>query len=353
MTVAMPPAFPGSRSLGAWWRQLTPFHPRSLWVAHLHLQRVEALVRSNRGTRPDRLARLVLDALALQPTCTEERLDAYLHLGRPFLRYLLRQMEATGLVQADASDGWTISERGQQAREHGEYVAPVQERRGFYFLDNGQPAGAPEFLNLHPSAALAPAAESQSFAIEHLTQCPRQSADWKRRRGFPPEVVEILLPTAAPDEQANAAAEWQRVILVRPVHLLAAVIRVRSEQGQERLQGFAVQPKGWHLDTAAPAFQLDPAHSSLAAAFNDPERETWRSVWRSWSQAHGLTPEEADACPLERRDHRLMATAPRPLLDRLRTSRGEVLKGESWVLAGEGAIRAAGLLEFVAGGGKR
>src|SRR5262249_35580821 len=47
MMVSSSLAYPGSRSLAGWWRQLAPLHPRAVWLAHLLLHRVEALVRLN------------------------------------------------------------------------------------------------------------------------------------------------------------------------------------------------------------------------------------------------------------------------------------------------------------------
>ncbi len=350
MTVASPSAFPGSRTLASWWRQLAPLYPRALWVAHLALHRVEALVRLNRMVHLDRVARMVLEALALRPAAALEDLEAHLHLGRLIVRHLLQQLQTNGLAQLDESGRWRLTARGEHARRHGDYHDPVEERRALYFLDSGRADRPPEFVNLNPAGAtLEPVAENRPFNAAVLAHYLSQSPDWKRRHGFPLEVEEILSPHFSPEEGANA--DWQRVILVRPEHLSAALVRTRSERREERIIGLAIQPKGWHLSTT-PTLELDPVHSALAPELkSDLSPEAWRHAWTTWGQAHGLTAAEIGACHLERRDHRLVVSAARPLVERLRASRGE--KGEAWILAGEGNIRPAALLDMVAAGSKK
>ena len=55
-----PLAFPGGRALAGWLRQVVPHGPESVWVGHLALHRVEALVDLTRPCRVDRFSRFVL-----------------------------------------------------------------------------------------------------------------------------------------------------------------------------------------------------------------------------------------------------------------------------------------------------
>lgn len=349
MTVGLSLAFPGGRSLGAWWRQLAPFHPRALWVTHLFLHRVELLVRAERVTRPDGFARLVLDALALHPAASLETLDGEFRLGPPILRHVLGKLTAAGLAYPDARGRWALTETGRQALKHGEYRSPHPERHAFYFLNHDD--RPPEFLNLLPTAPLTAGPEGRPFDLAVLRECLTRPAEWKKQHAFPAEVTQILTPGGG---TTDAEDEWRRVVLVQPIHLPAAVIQARAGHGPERLLGFAVRPKDWHLEGESPAFELDPAVSSLTPALTtDLPPEAWHGAWRSWAGAHGVPPDEADACAVERRDHRLLVTASRQVLDQLRAARGETPKGEEWLLAGEGATRAAVLLQAVTAGGKR
>ena len=116
--------FPGRRPLAAWWRQLARWQPRTLWVGHLLLHRVEALAVRSESARLDPIDRLVLKALALTPGETVARLDEPLHLGRQLLAQVLRGLQAAGLAEATSS-AWSATARGQEAVQSGEYLRPA------------------------------------------------------------------------------------------------------------------------------------------------------------------------------------------------------------------------------------
>src|SRR5438067_13261179 len=160
MNAASAPAFPGSRVLAGWWRQLTPYRPEEVWVAHLALHRVEALVELTHPCHPDPFTLLVLGALRLEHTHTPgagpvgdalRRLDERLHLGPALLRQILRALRAEGLAAENGTGGWGLTALGEQALQGGEYPQRTQERRSVHFVqprDNG-PGASPHFLNLN------------------------------------------------------------------------------------------------------------------------------------------------------------------------------------------------------------
>src|SRR5690242_5192064 len=102
MTAPSSLAFPGSRTLAGWWRQLAPLAPQAVWVGHLFLHRVEALVAAVSAQPLAALDRFVLqavaaeDAVAAQPAAGNflKRLDTRLHLGEGFLQQALRGLAA-------------------------------------------------------------------------------------------------------------------------------------------------------------------------------------------------------------------------------------------------------------------
>src|SRR5436309_2687377 len=106
MTAAHPPTWPSSRVLAGWWPQLDRFRPRSLWLSHLLLPRVEAPVAVARPAAQERLDRLLLEALSgpllLPGEATAAGLAALLRLDAQVLRRLLAGLERAGLVQAGA-----------------------------------------------------------------------------------------------------------------------------------------------------------------------------------------------------------------------------------------------------------
>jgi hypothetical protein len=346
MTAAPSLAFPGSRVVAGWWRQLAPLRPRALWVAHLFFHRVEALARVARPERLDSFRRAILKALAAAPAKTVPGLDARLHLGPQVLRQVLERLHADGLAEAGAGGGWASTALGRQALDRGEYPRAGYERRVFHFVENRR--GPPQFLNLNPALPSPfPAPEGWRFDAGLLEACPRRPDEWKRRHGFPADVERVLRGGAETGQVNNAVPEWRRVILDQPEHLPAAlVLAPGADGGGERLLGFAVRPEGWALQAPEAAFSLG---AGWQETFPDLAQEAglgaWRQAWREWCQPRGVPAAEVEACALERRDHLLRVLAPKKLVDRLRSARSDAIKGEAWLLAGGENVRPAALVE--------
>lgn len=353
MTAPAPLAFPGSRTLAGWWRQLTPSRPRGLWVGHLLLHRVEALVGLSRTRRPDSFDLLILQGLALLPGETAARLDEELHLGVRVLNRVLDGLKIEGLAQAEPGGCWTLTPLGRQALAQGEYPWTVHERRSFTFVERGQAGRPPHFLNLNTQAVVPwSAPEGWAFDPSLLEACIQQSGEWKQRYGFPAEVQEIVVPAApaaaaVPNTgPARTPQPWQRVILDRPERLLSLLVLVQADDGGERLNGHAVRQDGWQLQSE-PVFTLSAGWRELFPELaEEPAPDLWRQAWRQWCQPRGLVTAETDTCPLERSGHRLRVIVSGRLLEKLRSSRSDALKGEAWLLAGEGRFRTAAQLEI-------
>jgi hypothetical protein len=353
MTAASPLVFPGGRVLAGWWPKLAPLRPRSLWVAHLLLHRVEALVEVTRRAEVDRFSNLVVQALNSTPGRTVPDLDAWLHLGPQVLGQVLRRLQDEGLAKPLAGGGWAATDRGRQLLEQGGYTRTGHERRVFHFLDRpGEPAGnspTPPLLPLRlPAEAPFPAPEGWAFDPAWLDVCLRQADDWKREHGFPLEANRIVPLDAV---NGGAVPAWQPVILDRPERLVALVARVAEEGKGDRLVGFGVRPEGWALEAGQPAFVLTSDwREVLPQVTEELPPEAWRQAWRAWCQPRALPPAEVEASTLERQDYRLRVTAPRRLVERLRQARSDALKGEAWLLAGTGSVREMALLELVEAG---
>ena len=335
MRPSTPLDFPGSRYVAAWWKQLAPLRPRALWAAHFLLHRVEALARTSRVIRPDGATHLLLQAVA--PGATAAALEARLCVRRQVVGRLLRQLLGEGLLENTADDRWGLTPLGRAALEQGAYARAGCERRPFHFVENesGRP---PHFLNLSSGGVPWAADDGWTFDLGVLRDGAARPAEWKERHGFPADVVEVL------DE--TAAAPWQAVAVDRPGYLAAAVVLTPAEPG-ERLVGYAVNPDGWDL-------RADPAAFAVADGWRDafpdlaaePAPEVWREAWGGWCQRRGLPTVEAEACALERHEYRVRVRAPGRLLDRLRAARSEALKGEAWLLAVTGRVRAAAQIEL-------
>jgi hypothetical protein len=309
------------------------------------LHRVEALVGVTHACRPDPVSLFTLKALATTPT--PAALEKRLLLERALVHQVLRQLESDRLVEAVPPDQWTLTSLGRQALDQGSYLGLGYQRRVFYFVESEQSGKAPHYLPLAlPLCDPWPAAEEWGFEVRLLETCIQQSTDWKLAHGFAPEIHSVLgLEATAPPGPAQPES-WQRVILDRPERLAAALLLTSRPGEGEQLVGLAVQPGSWTLQTAEPAFVLG---STWPEVFPDLAQEVspdlWRQAWRTWCQPRNLPAADVEACTLEQRDYHLSVLVPHRLLERLRSARSDALKGEAWLLAGTGRLRAAALLD--------
>jgi hypothetical protein len=361
MIAASSLAFPGSRTLAGWWRQLLPRQPCAMWVGYLFVHRLEALALARRPKEVDRYSHLILEALDLYrraplngeastPQDPLQSLDERLHLGRQVVLQSLRGLEAEGLVERSPPSGWQLTSRGQQGLTHRAYPALVLERRAFSFLerleDNGSRRLPPHFVNLREWPGVPWAADTDHpFDVNLLLACPKQADAWKQTYGFPSDVEALAVPGAAL-EGAAGIPDWQRVVLDRPERLLAAVIVTAEEP--PCLQIFAARQEGWtlHADEALATVERD--WLELLPVLADFPMTAWQQAWRAWGQQRGLPAAAAENCRLIIESECLKVESE-PLLEHLRGTRHEVLKGDTWLLAGEGLLRPAARI-VVAGG---
>jgi hypothetical protein len=359
MTGTLSLAFPGSRKLAAWWRQLAPYCPQTVWFGHLLLHHVEALVRLSRPCRLDRLALFVLKALALaesapgSPQETLQYVDDRLHLGRQVLGQSLRGLEAEGLTKIGPEGSWRLTILGRQALDHREYPQVRHERRTFHFIDQRRDGVGRrlQFLDVHNSTGIPwPAAEGLEFDLAALQACLRQPEEWKRQHGFPPEAQAILTMESEPGENPSSSQPpaWQRVVVDRPEQISAVLLLAPRAGGNPQLVGLAVRQDGWVLQSSEPLFTLVGGWQEIFPQLTaEPALELWRQAWRAWCEPRAIPAGEINACLVERQGERLRVRAPHHLIERLRATRSDALKGETWLLAGEGAIRTAALVEVV------
>jgi hypothetical protein len=338
MTAPAPLAFPGSRTLAAWWRQLAPRQPQTLWVGHLLLHHLEALIERTEDIRPEPIDGFVLKLLGLFPGASLERLDQSLHMGPQLLGQALRGLARNGLV-AQQGSGWSLTALGQQARTQGEYPRTVQERRSFYFLE-GEAGRAAHVLRLHkPPTEPWQTSGEWSFDPKLLEAAVAQPESWKQAHGFPLDVQKVVPQMPAPRQLRN----WQRVILDRPERLLVALSVVGEGEG---LLGFAIRQEGWALGPE-PVLSLGSVWREVFPELLEPVPESeWRHAWHEWCQQRGLAEGAAEVPALVGEGPLLKVTATPRLWERLRALRSDALRDEAWLLVGAGRIRRAVLLKI-------
>jgi hypothetical protein len=361
-------AYPGSRAVAEWWRHVAPYRPQAVWVAHLSLYRVDALVRLARPYRADHLVLLALEAVAIDSGATLDRVESHLRLGIQLTGRILRRLATDGLVQL-AENGWTLTHSGKRMLAGETILEAASERRSFYFIANA-PHRSPQFLSLPPGVATpCPAPDLVEMDVSALVNCVDQPMDWKVRHGFPLDVVGVLQPgkESPPihspenaDSSSNApsqphAAErllppWQRVAVVHPESVILFVASIPSADGGG-LIGFAVQQKGWVLQGREPIHFPEGWREAIPRLAEPISAQGWRQAWRSWARSAGLSSAQSADCHLECQGHHLVTTVPSAVFGRLRAARSEALKGEVWILAGDDRVRQAAQLQIIAGSG--
>jgi hypothetical protein len=339
-------AFPGSRTLAGWWRQLAPHQPLALWFAHLILHRVEAPVRVLRPYRPDALVLHLLKTLEFAERTagpagpSVSHVDQLLRLGPQVLCRLLADLSREGLAQ-EMGESYRLAEAGKLALGGGEVPATRSERRSFYFLASPSPA----FIALRRVETVPwVAGPDWSFDVDVLADCLRRPPEWKRRHGFPTDVLGLAHEE---DEKTDESGTWRRVVLDHPERLPAVLLLAAGKDDAPRLLGFAVRPDNWSLQANDPALEVTDLPEVQAQLTAEPTPEQWAGAWRAWCQPRSLPEAQTDACTVENQGSQLRVYAPPRLIDRLRSARSDALKGEAWVLAGEGHVRKAALLDLV------
>jgi hypothetical protein len=359
MTSASSLAFPGSRTLATWWRQLTSFEPQGLRVGYLFLHRLEVPACWLERKPLDPLLLLVLDALVLEQkrdaTSTDQlgsRLRQRLSLDIPVVLRLMHALAELQLIKnqtpsAGLAPSWLVTEQGQAALQT-KTVWSRESRRGtFPFIERlgptGQRLAPPHYVRILDAPASPRLVEdAATFAVAWLHTCLDQSPEWKKTFGFPLEVRSFEAVT----QEAPAPASWNHVILDRAERLL--VVLFQGPKPKEDLLGFAIRPEGWVLNAAEPILHL-PADARTVFWEQDQSAafDLWQRAWLSWCRIRNLPLDYAQECSLALVEERLRIAAPEQLIRYLQIGKSEILKGETWLLAGEGYVRQAARLEVV------
>jgi hypothetical protein len=256
---------------------------------------------------------------------------------------MIRRLEARGLVEALPS-GAQLTAAGQRALTDGSYTVHVHERHPFYFLDSPSPEQPPAFLPLLQPLRTAPRdTPAPAIDVSWLMACIEQEPSWKRRHRFPGE-VEAVLSSAAGAAEADA---WRRVVLVSAELAWLLLVRVAGDKEGGGLLGFSLQSEGWVLHGEKPALALEDSWPEvLPELAEEPSLEAWQQAWHLWCQPRRISAAEAAACRLERSGHQLLVHAPHRVIERLRAARSDAVKGEAWLLGGQGRIRPAALIRL-------
>ncbi len=338
--------YPGSRTLAGWWRQLAPHQPQALWVGYGFAHRVEASVKVLASRPLEPLAGLVLKALDIEQCISPgagicgAALHERLRLPEAIIQRILGDLENAGLLTRQA-DGCRATELGRHAIESRQIPYRANERRVFPFMEclaaAGQRLVAPQFIPLADCAGVPWQVDADHrFDPTALQSCITQTADWKHCNAFPLDIEGL--------SNGVSLQDWQRVIVDRPERVMLVLMFTHKDDVQ-RMLAFAVKVDGWTLYDQSPVLRLPiAAHSQWPDLAQETPAALWQEAWRSWCRQRQLPSNEVESCSLAYSPPQLEVHAPARLVQRLQAAKSDLLKGEAWILVGDGYLRAAAQL---------
>jgi hypothetical protein len=344
MTFPRPAAFPGGRVLAGWWKQLAPWRPQSLWLGSLILERTEALCSIRHSAPLPPLDSHLLKTLSERQATDISVLTRRLGVTDVLLTRLLIKLEQKRIVGRSAS-GWQLTEAGAEARRQNLLPGERLERRSFWFLCDPQDSGKAAFVNPAQPGAFQPVEANRIHrgSLEALLQSSRRDAEWKRQRAFPLEIDSIIVPESSATNDDLAA--WEKVVVVHPHWLQAALIAYVRESGQPGVAAFSYQEHGWALG-ALPVFDLAASWKEIFPGLPvEPDEATITEAWRKWLNQRGLASQALERCQLVRRDGRIGVISLEQAPDIVGGPRGDLARGEAWLVLYEGPLKRVMPLE--------
>ncbi|MBX3400759.1 MAG: hypothetical protein KF873_18650 [Gemmataceae bacterium] len=235
-----------------------------------------------RETGADALDHFVLRTLATLGPSAPAEIDSVLHLKVQVIRQLLGPLERSGLVRETGS-GFELTPEGAEVARTGRTRESGQERRVFHFLHPSMeylPVSDPKGRVLRD----VPPREGWEFDRGVLLACARQSPDWKRERGFPPEVVDLVLsdeggqPVETPADSALIVDKAQEALCVvalsgdaagAPVELAAHGVSPRAQFVGPADRPFCVLRGAEAISRGFPQLLQPPAPDAVRAAWSE------------------------------------------------------------------------------------
>ncbi len=341
MTFPRPAAFPGGRVLAGWWKQLAAWRPQTLWIGSVLLERVEVLCSVKQVQPLSAIDGVLLDALDVTTPSSVAALDGALGLGLNLLGQMLARLEQRNVV-CNTGQGYILTSAGVSACQLGSLPGSHPERRAFWFLaDPGEPS-SPAVIS-SPSPGSFQALDNilaNRRSLHALLQAARHDEAWKRRRGFPEDVEAILLPAATGSDPGG----WERIVVVHPFSLQAALITYPQASGAPGVAVFPYQEHGWSL-AARPVIELTASWDEVFPHLPlEPSDEVVAEAWRRWLAQRGL-PHAAGQYRLERHAATIGVMPRLDGAEILGGPRGDLARGEAWLVLHEGALRQVTRLE--------
>lgn len=236
---------------------------------------VEALVAVEEVEGIDPMPLFVLRAFEFARPADVEHLDGVLHIGRQVMRQVLNGMTANGLVAAESESTYCLTESGRNTLQTGHVIRRTPARRIFRFLHPAMKYVAVHDPKGNLLSDLSPRRTPSpwEFSPDLLRHAIAQSADWKRRHGFPANVADVITEPLSPeavepvnpepglvaahaDSSQGQAKPLQHLVVDKAqVVTCALVIRPIAADAAE-LSGYPVSGHGKLVRGTQPLFSL-------------------------------------------------------------------------------------------------
>ncbi len=321
MTHASTPPFPGTKILAGWWSRFAP-DATALLAGTFPVTRVEIAFRDRELAPPDPLLAAVLRVLHTLGNASAVELDRILHLGEARVEASLRDAVELQLLEPPV--------RSVYAARLGPAPSPpafrtVVLRRMLCFRDGN-------YLPL-PPGPLGSDGEGAGLPVGRwVREAVSRSEEWKRAAQFPLDLRGEHLAEVESDG-------WRAIPLVAGECVTGVVVR-------SKLDAVALFPASgteWILP-AEPTFAI-ACQDAFPELFQSPPESELRAAWQGWARSRSVPTEQLTECGLELDGAKLRVRVPANLEGWLRSNRGDIFRGETWVWVGSGSLRRAAVLE--------
>jgi len=310
-------AYPSNRELVGLWRELNLGTTQCVWLGHVPLHHVEALVEVRAHLQIPSLLTTALRALQVVEPATAQDLDRCWPVGAGLIAAQLQRLTEFGLVEPVNSGAWQLTESGRRAASEAANEQPRLERRSFHFVELGSTHPPAYFPLAHGLTVPMIEPREWSFSREVLAGGLRKDETWKRNQGFPTDVIR-LAPGAGP--------------LIDRAETLSAIF---VDDGTWVV--LPLDPRTWRLIPGADLrVGVDQeAVSGLRMLATEPTAGACQQAWADWARQRGLSESDARNCQATVEAHRLLVRPATALAERARRlpveEEGCVLIGDQWL----------------------
>jgi len=318
-------------------------------LVRCYFHAVEACVAVKRLEKIDEFHIFVLKATQLLQEPDVEQLNGLLHIGRQIIQQAVLKLVTGGLLSEEKDGCFQITSAGISAISTGQVETTEYKRRLFHFIHNSN-----EFLQIRDlrgrnlyDLERCETPDNWNFNPQLLEKCITKSDQWKKDRGFPTDVVQVVTKKPTKSEVSSAAEvnnDGQQVNnditeLISEERLLvidkaqgancAIVIKFEKDEPAE-LTAYPISPKGFLQRTEGDClFSLNGNETILQvfpAVAAVPSSQQLKQAWQTLVETYELA--DADNAILRTERSCIIVNIDEKLVMKWLNFCWEVIKGQ-------------------------